>query len=382
MTRRYHTLSLPASLPRTLVTSSSGATSPPARTRNTTLSSSLDSEDLSVLHRRSNAVRYRSGSDRSGSEEEIPQEQSPPVIRSARNLSSSYSELQSQHPAWHSYLPVHSRQGSHDPSTPTMTPTSSGSSTLPQRVLSHFVGSVQLLYHSIDRRRYVVRPTRVLRRPAVGSSLQAMGCLAPLQPFTLEDHECCAICLEEFNAGDLVQPMLGCKHLFHRSCITGFIHARREEATRASLWAHEPLGERVKCPLCRGRIATPTLLDVPEQEWDLVRYLEEDLHGDMMDSVTRPSHGQSASRQNSDADHNLSDRTHAANSETAASQLRGVMGMVYPLNSQRPSSSFYRHLATANAANQDVDNSVDGFLQGTFSSIVDLDTLETLEEHS
>lgn len=380
MTRRSHTLSLPASLPRSFVTTSPGTVSPLSRTQRTSLSSSLDSDDLSVLHRRSNAVGYRSSSEdsvlhrrsdavgyRSGSEDDIPQEQSPaapPSIRIARNLSSSYSELQSQHAVVHSYLPAPAFN--HESNTGTPSP--NGSTTLSQRVLNQFVGGVQALYHSIDRRRYVVRPPRVLQRSAVGNSLEARGCSAPLQPLTLEDRESCAICLEEFDVGDIVQPMLRCRHLFHRSCMKQFVSSRRDAATGA--WPHVPLGDRVKCPLCRGRFSTASPLDVPDQEWELRRYLDEDFNA-VMEPVTRLHHGQSASRQNSDAD-----RTHSPNTEIALNHLRSVMGMTYQLSTQQRSGRIsLRHRVPANAIRQDVESSVDSVPQSGFSNIVDLDVL-------
>ena len=63
--------------------------------------------------------------------------------------------------------------------------------------------------------------------------------LPPLESFKssgktngLEDE--CAICLEEFKNGELVQPFPKCNHQFHASCINSWVH-----------------GGKFTCPVCR-----------------------------------------------------------------------------------------------------------------------------------
>ena len=48
-----------------------------------------------------------------------------------------------------------------------------------------------------------------------------------------ETKDECAVCLEEFKAGELIQPF-PCKHEFHASCINSWLHAGN-----------------ITCPVCR-----------------------------------------------------------------------------------------------------------------------------------
>lgn len=82
-------------------------------------------------------------------------------------------------------------------------------------------------------------------------------------------NELCAICLDPLRPGESVQPMVRCQHLFHAACVHDFVKA-------ASANPFE-LGDRVKCPLCRGRLATSTLSEVPQVERDSVVALDASL---------------------------------------------------------------------------------------------------------
>lgn len=121
------------------------------------------------------------------------------------------------------------------------------------------------------RRRYLLRPPRVVvdaKTPGGSQQLRAArGEDAIATPGGTQLHtsrgeeaslpawEECAICLEPLQAGETVQPMVRCAHLFHRSCVRDFVRARHAES---------PSG--LSCPLCRGHLATTSLSDVPEPE--------------------------------------------------------------------------------------------------------------------
>jgi hypothetical protein len=58
-----------------------------------------------------------------------------------------------------------------------------------------------------------------------------------------EPNASCAVCLSEFDAGDLMRQ-LPCKHYFHRHCIDKWLRRNK------------------KCPLCMGDI------EETQAEWD------------------------------------------------------------------------------------------------------------------
>lgn len=74
----------------------------------------------------------------------------------------------------------------------------------------------------------------------------------------------CAICLEPLQEEQVVQPMVYCRHLFHESCVQELLEARRQDSPRGM--GSLPLGARISCPLCRGRLAAASLSEVPEPE--------------------------------------------------------------------------------------------------------------------
>eukprot|EP00747_Dinoflagellata_sp_TGD_P169370 gnl/TRDRNA2_/TRDRNA2_198198_c0_seq1.p1 gnl/TRDRNA2_/TRDRNA2_198198_c0~~gnl/TRDRNA2_/TRDRNA2_198198_c0_seq1.p1 ORF type:complete len:402 (+),score=39.26 gnl/TRDRNA2_/TRDRNA2_198198_c0_seq1:67-1272(+) len=80
---------------------------------------------------------------------------------------------------------------------------------------------------------------------------------------TVASQEMCAICLDVLQPGDLVQPMVGCRHLFHQGCIQGLVQA-------------DPTGVRMRCPLCRGPLAAASLSEIPMQERDAAESLDMD----------------------------------------------------------------------------------------------------------
>jgi len=93
---------------------------------------------------------------------------------------------------------------------------------------------------------YVLRPPQVL----------------PQGPLS---QDVCAICLEALKPGDMVQPMLGCGHVFHEGCVKSFL------AVRCSAPAHgfgRVRSLEACCPLCRGRLAARSISEVPETERD------------------------------------------------------------------------------------------------------------------
>ncbi|KAJ1415888.1 Zinc finger, RING-type [Sesbania bispinosa] len=58
--------------------------------------------------------------------------------------------------------------------------------------------------------------------------------LPPVKTFTLD----CAICMEQFQIGDVIQPLGVCAHEFHRSCIRAWL-----DTTKTT------------CPLCREHVS-------------------------------------------------------------------------------------------------------------------------------
>lgn len=84
-----------------------------------------------------------------------------------------------------------------------------------------------------------------LRRPSVNVSAMAMRFLPPLKSFESGSEETtsspsreeCAICLEEFKNGELIQPF-PCDHEFHASCISSWLHSGKTTCPkcRFCLW--------------------------------------------------------------------------------------------------------------------------------------------------
>eukprot|EP00928_Gymnodinium_smaydae_P037897 TRINITY_DN26252_c0_g1_i1.p1 TRINITY_DN26252_c0_g1~~TRINITY_DN26252_c0_g1_i1.p1 ORF type:complete len:405 (+),score=59.00 TRINITY_DN26252_c0_g1_i1:38-1216(+) len=133
--------------------------------------------------------------------------------------------------------------------------------------------------------RCVLRPQRVLRRcsapiaeaEAALSSRLAIDLADDLVAHFVKEGESgfdeglrpdntqCAICLDDFCAGDVVQPMLDCRHLFHCSCMHKFILARsRTLSSRSSALA--AFCDQVTCPLCRGRVLSHSSDQLPIAE--------------------------------------------------------------------------------------------------------------------
>mmetsp|Transcript_34506 Transcript_34506/g.107423 ORF Transcript_34506/g.107423 Transcript_34506/m.107423 type:complete len:232 (-) Transcript_34506:113-808(-) len=129
-------------------------------------------------------------------------------------------------------------------------------------------------------RRYVLRPARVVRAveeaatPGGSQPLCASREHLESEEAPLLARETCAICLELLQAGETVQPMVRCRHLFHETCVREFLEARRRDDSPQA-GAGLPLGARLSCPLCRGRLAASSLSEVPEPERGAVVPLED-----------------------------------------------------------------------------------------------------------
>lgn len=127
-----------------------------------------------------------------------------------------------------------------------------------------------LAVYAEDARRYVLRPSRLVRTMSGGLSTpggtkELCAEWEPMAQLPVPVHEVCAICLETLKSGDLVQPMVQCWHLFHQRCIRELIQVRQSDPRR-SAERLQPLGDRISCPLCRGQVAAADLAEVPELE--------------------------------------------------------------------------------------------------------------------
>eukprot|EP00428_Durinskia_dybowskii_P033506 CAMPEP_0170259878 /NCGR_PEP_ID=MMETSP0116_2-20130129/29811_1 /TAXON_ID=400756 /ORGANISM="Durinskia baltica, Strain CSIRO CS-38" /LENGTH=476 /DNA_ID=CAMNT_0010510925 /DNA_START=56 /DNA_END=1486 /DNA_ORIENTATION=- len=80
----------------------------------------------------------------------------------------------------------------------------------------------------------------------------ARSCLGNAEPLVdLEPEASCAICLDEFSIGDLLQPMAACAHVYHADCAASYAAARCFGEARL-----HPLDQCLTCPLCRGPFYT------------------------------------------------------------------------------------------------------------------------------
>eukprot|EP00927_Polykrikos_kofoidii_P057606 TRINITY_DN51761_c0_g1_i1.p1 TRINITY_DN51761_c0_g1~~TRINITY_DN51761_c0_g1_i1.p1 ORF type:complete len:578 (-),score=46.18 TRINITY_DN51761_c0_g1_i1:255-1988(-) len=140
-------------------------------------------------------------------------------------------------------------------------------------------GSVQ------PQRRYVLRPSRTLRRVEGSGSTDAPLCAVHTHAPPMLSNDDCAICLEAFKTGELVQPMVRCQHVFHETCVRALLHARQPATSDLDVAF---LTDRIVCPLCRGHLATSSILDLPEQERTFAVHLEEFL-GHTSPSFPSPS---------------------------------------------------------------------------------------------
>ncbi|XP_027355455.1 receptor homology region, transmembrane domain- and RING domain-containing protein 1-like [Abrus precatorius] len=72
----------------------------------------------------------------------------------------------------------------------------------------------------------------------------AMRALPPTKSFNLgedkttESERDCAICMEEFKIGELIQPFGVCVHEFHSSCVNSWLHSGK-----------------TTCPICREELS-------------------------------------------------------------------------------------------------------------------------------
>lgn len=119
----------------------------------------------------------------------------------------------------------------------------------------------------------VLRPVRVVEAipgffsPGGTQPLYAVRpnfSVADIAPAPVPKSETCAICLEPFRQGELVQPMVSCPHLFHHGCVSSFVQAAQEQPQR-----------NILCPLCRGPMVSRNLQEVPEDERDAVVVLDQ-----------------------------------------------------------------------------------------------------------
>lgn len=286
---------------------------PSAQEGDSTVADGIDSPDVLVMHRRLRVVSFTSIM----SDEELLQQ-----VTLSRDVS-----IASQ--ADFHFQQVAESEANAQPEAPDLDDTDRQPRPLP--IVFH--GFYRSTVESFERQ-YVLRPPCLLRTSSCDSSVSSLGTASemlktPAEHATNESaaanpymkqisrprNEACAICLESFEVGEVVQPMVGCKHLFHRSCVAGFIDACREDLSTSS-WRRPPLGERLKCPLCRGRLATQCLSDVPQQERDLVVSLDGFAYV-VSDSVgAQDADGEYLSRQNTDGG-NLLRRTSSQNTNIA-----------------------------------------------------------------
>jgi len=156
--------------------------------------------------------------------------------------------------------------------------------------------------------RYMLRPPRVLctlSGPSTPGGSQPLGAVRQLlslnagaggetagsgEESPLPAPGCCAICLDGLEAGELVQPMICCRHLFHQTCVRALVEARRGDDSPLLL-GPRPLGDRILCPLCRGQLAATSLSEVPEAERDAVVWLDTTRPPYTEDGVLRDSFG-------------------------------------------------------------------------------------------
>jgi len=114
----------------------------------------------------------------------------------------------------------------------------------------------------------VMRPTRVVLGAADGKHstclcqdtelrMRFVSAGLPGGP-VLKDEETCAICLEVFESGDLIQPMANCGHVFHAACAKTLLHSK----VAGSL----ALRSTVPCPLCRSPMLATSLDQLPCRE--------------------------------------------------------------------------------------------------------------------
>lgn len=103
----------------------------------------------------------------------------------------------------------------------------------------------------------------VERALSAGEGASSPSAAAPVSRALLPDggETVCAICTEPLLPGERVQPMMGCIHLFHSSCIEGHIQARCQSASQDAA-----LESVVLCPLCRGPMLACSEEQLPEEE--------------------------------------------------------------------------------------------------------------------
>jgi len=116
-----------------------------------------------------------------------------------------------------------------------------------------------------NRGLYLLRPPRALQPQSGESNPNCQPCLQAVHKdhSSLVEQGECAICLEEFRCGDTVQPMMQCQHFFHQACSYEFLetHCR----TQPNFWMLE---QCISCPLCRRRFLATDMNEVPESEQD------------------------------------------------------------------------------------------------------------------
>lgn len=156
-----------------------------------------------------------------------------------------------------------------------------------QEVLPWRAGSFE--QHGLPQESCVLRPTRIVLAGPLGGMLGAFlprDCSAQLAfsckascedtstAATSNDEaapECCAFCLEEFRAGDRVQPMLACRHLFHEDCVRQFLRTH----SPCGFLVPSAFALHIRCPMCRGPVGLPrsdseSLAEVPPAERNLM----------------------------------------------------------------------------------------------------------------
>lgn len=138
----------------------------------------------------------------------------------------------------------------------------------------------------------ILRPPRVLLSTADGAHsmcllrdrdarLQFVFAGLPAGP-RLHDQEGCAVCLEQFQTGDRVQPMARCWHVFHVGCIEGFLRSHVPDCL---------VSDCISCPLCRGPLLAPSLSEIPSRERSSVIHLDADwLHTGTANSTLDSDH--------------------------------------------------------------------------------------------
>jgi len=65
------------------------------------------------------------------------------------------------------------------------------------------------------------------------------------------EEDLCSICLEVFVSSDMIRQMRTCNHVFHQKCFEDWVTKHQTDA--------ETCTTKLRCPMCRAVIATPTM---------------------------------------------------------------------------------------------------------------------------